>query len=165
MHKKHLVFCYLNKCPLSTLSLHKGALPSESLCTCRGVPMVVQPFFSHPPQQWCLAFPAGPVLLLGSPGCGILLPSLWHIAPSPSGCLHTANPSPFHGTDLRSLSLSAEYPARAFQPVVSGEVVQMIYVALSLFFPPQSTCCAFLSDFVDPQSWLISLPVRWLHWV
>lgn len=58
-------------------------------------------WWSHPPQDWHLAFPAGPVFLLNSLGCGVLLPS-------PSGCFHTANPCPFPGIDLQSLSLGAQ---------------------------------------------------------
>ena len=35
-------------------------------------------------------------------------PTIGTLLPSPSGCLHTANPSPLPGTDLWSLSLSAQ---------------------------------------------------------
>ena len=56
---------------------------------------------SHTPQQWHLAPPSVPGLLLGSLSCGIPLPS-------PSGFLPTANPSLLPRTDLWILSLSAQ---------------------------------------------------------
>ena len=51
------------------------------------------PSFSHPPQQWRLASPVGPGLLLCSFSCGAPLSNL-------SGCLHTANPSVLPKTDF-----------------------------------------------------------------
>ena len=51
---------------------------------------------------WAEASSCAPLaMVLCSPAHGTLLRS-------PSGCLHTANPSPFPGTDLWSLSLSAQ---------------------------------------------------------
>ena len=52
-------------------------------------------------------------------------------------------------------------PAWASQAVVSGPVVQMIYVALILLCCSQSSCCAFLGDFEVSPTWLIFLSVRW----
>ena len=50
---------------------------------------------------------------------------------------------------------------------MSWLVVQMIWPAVSLLCPPQSSCCAFLGDFEVPLSWLIFPSVRWLSrvWV
>ena len=53
----------------------------------------------------------GPDLLQGSLGCGIPaygIPAYGTLLLSPSGCLHTASPCPLLGTDLWSLSLSAQ---------------------------------------------------------
>ena len=80
-----------------------------------------------------------------------------HCSLAPSGCLHTANPSPLPGTDLWSLSLSAQPPPEHLRLWCPGAVVQMICVALSLLRPPQSTCCAFLCSCEDPLSRPISL--------
>ena len=63
---------------------------------------------------------------------------------SPSCSPHTANPSPFPGTDLWSVSGCG---VRA--------VVQMICAALTLLCP-QCSCCAFLHDFEVPLSRLVS---------
>ena len=100
-------------------------------------------------------FSCGPrPLLFFSPANGKLLPS-------PSGCLHRANPSPLPKTDLWSLSQCLVL-ARASQTVVSGTVLQMICAPLALLCPPQSSCCAFLSDFEVPSSLIFSLCFRWL---
>ena len=83
---------------------------------------------------------------LGSLSCDNLLTSLWYtvpLLPSPLGCLHTTNATPLPGTDLQSLSLSVQSFAQASQGVVSGVVVLMVFVALSLCLP-QSSCWAFL---------------------
>ena len=59
----------------------RSGLPSESLCMCREILMAVSPSSSCPPQQWCLASPVDPELLLDSLSFGILLPSPWHTSP------------------------------------------------------------------------------------
>ena len=82
--------------------------------------------------------------------------------PSPSGCHHTANPSPLPGTDLWSLSLRTQSPPKYLWLWYLGMVVEMVYAALILLCSPQSSCCAFLHDFEVPKSWLISPLVRWL---
>jgi len=77
------------------------------------------PLLLFPPQHWHLVSPVGPDLLPGSLCYGFPLPSPWRIAPStcdalfpsPSGSLHTANPSLFLGTNLQSLGLSAQPPS------------------------------------------------------
>ena len=51
--------------------------------------------------------------------------------------------------------VSVPSPAWVSQAVVSGPVVQMICVALTLLYP-QSNCCLFLGDFDIPPSQLIS---------
>ena len=61
-------------------------------------------------------------------GCGVALPSSWHSAPqpkahplpSPSGYVHTANPSPLPGTDLQRLSLGAQPPPKCLTLWCSG---------------------------------------------
>ena len=53
----------------------------------------------------CISWP----LPYGSLTCGALFLS-------PLGCLHTINPSPLLGTDLQSLSLSAQPPPKHLRP-------------------------------------------------
>ena len=92
---------------------------------------------------------------LSSPACGTSLPS-------PSGCLHKANPSCLPGTDLQSLSLSMQPLADHLRLWCPGVVVQMVFAVFSLLCPP-SSCCAFLHDFEVPPSRPISpSAVRWL---
>ena len=147
-----LVPCSLSKWPLPLVACARSAPPSESPCIHREIPMSVCSSSPHLPQQWWLASPEGPDLLLvpsavaftprsiayHTPVCGTLLPSS-------SGCLPTPNPSSFPGTDLQSLSL-CQAPTRAYQTVVSRSVVQMICMFLILLCSPQSNCCTFLGD-------------------
>ena len=141
---------------LSPIAYSRGTPPGNShLCRERysyGSP----PLSSCPPQQWHLGYPLGPdlswvpsTLAFGSPACGIPLPS-------PSGCLHTANPSALPGTNLWSLSLSAQPRPEHLRQWSPGVVVQVICVALTLFCPPQSILCTFLHDFEVHPSWPIS---------
>ena len=102
------------------------------------------PCSSHPPLQWHLAPPAGPGLLpipstlvLPSPTSGTLLPSCLD-------CLHTGNPSPFHGTDPWSLSLSTQLLPDHLRLWCLGVVVLVVCAPLALLCPPQSHCCTFL---------------------
>ena len=53
---------------------------------------------------------------------GILLPTHGTLLLSPLGCLHTANPSPLPGTDLQSLSLSAQPPPECFRLWCLGNI-------------------------------------------
>ena len=135
-------------------------------CTRKDIPMAVHLSSSHPSQQWCLASPMGPDLLLGSLSLGVLLPSLWHLAlqlwlPSPSACRHTVNPSPLPGDDLWYPSLSTQPPPKHLRLWYLGVVVQMVSVALTLLCPSQSSCCAFLVTL--RTLCLADLPlVRWL---
>ena len=119
-------------------------LPSPTVVTC----------FSccpRPPPGFLLPWRSTPQSIAHhSPACGTLLLS-------PLGWPNTANPSPLPRTDLWSPA-----PARVSQAVVSGVVVQMICVALTLLCPPQSSCCSFLDDSEVPLSWLISWLVSWL---
>ena len=82
--------------------------------------------------------------------------------PLPSGCLHIANHSPVPGSDLQSLTLSAQPPLKHLRLWCSGTVVVIVCVALTLLCPPQCHCCTLLQNFVVPSSQLISLSVRWL---
>ena len=61
---------------LPPIACARGSPPSESLYIHREIPMAVHLSSSHPPQQWHLASPVGPDLLLGSLGYGILPPSM-----------------------------------------------------------------------------------------
>ena len=80
--------------------------------------------------------------------------------PSPSGCLHTANPSPLLGTDLWSLSLSAQVPPERLRLGYPGRWCGCICAALALLCPPQSSCCTFLGNSEVSASQLISPSVR-----
>ena len=131
--------------------------------------MAVHPASSHPPNSgslfllWARPPPRFPwlwhsapqLMAFGDPTCGALLPS-------PSVCLHTANPSLLIGTSIQSLSLSTQPPPKHLRLWCLGAVAQMVCVALTLICPPQSSCCAFLHNFEVPLSWLISPSVRWL---
>ena len=64
--------------------------------------------------------------------------------PSPSGCLQTANSSDLPGTDLWSLSLSAQTLTENLKLWCPGAVALMICVALFQLCPPQSCCSTFL---------------------
>ena len=55
-------------------------------------------------------FSCRPDLLMGSLSWDVLFTSPWAPLPSPSACLHTANPSPLPRTDLQNLSLSTQPP-------------------------------------------------------
>ena len=77
--------------------------------------MVVHPSSSYPPQQWHLASPEGPDLLLGSLCSGVLLLSPWHTAPLPMiNCSLAPNAVSHHQTQssakdlVQSLSLIAQ---------------------------------------------------------
>ena len=129
-------------------------------------PPLFSPFLTMAPCFSCGPKPSPGFAL---PWCSIPLPIENHSPAhgtallSPLGCPHTANPNPFPGTDLRSLSLSAQHHhPRGVSDVVSVVVVQMICVALTLLCPPQSSCCDGLSDFEILPSQLISLSVRLL---
>ena len=79
------------------------SLPFESLRHAeRDIPMAVSPSSSCRPQQWCLA------LLWAQTSSWVLLALL----PSPSGCFHIANSTPFPRTDLWSLCLGAQPPSK-----------------------------------------------------
>ena len=66
--------------------------------------------------------------------------------------VYTQPTSPLSGTDLSSLSLSAQPLPECLRLWCPGAVVQMISVV-----PPQSNCCTFLRCFEDlPLSKLIS---------
>ena len=102
-----------------------------------------------PPQQSCLASPVGPGLLMLSLSSGALLSSPW--LPSPSGCLHTANPSPLPRIVLWSLSLSTQPLPEHLRLWCPGAAVMMVCAALSLLWHPQSGCCTFLWGFEFPS--------------
>ena len=115
------------------------------------------PLLLSPSLVWHLASPAGPDLLPGSLGFGTPLPSLGTLLPSPSGCLHTASPSPPPGTDLQRLVL-APSPCLSILGCGVWAVVQMICAALT----PRSSHCAFAGGFEFPLFLLIPLSIRWL---
>ena len=89
-------------------------------------------------------------------------PALGTLLLIPLGCLHTTNPRPLTRTDLLNLSLSTQPPPKPLRLWCPGAVVQMICVALTLLCPPQSSCCAFLSNFEVLLAQLISPSVRGL---
>ena len=129
------------------LPLLLSASPTMAPClSCRSGPSPRFPLPWHSPPQ--------PVLY-HSPARGALLLS-------PSGCPHTASPSPLPRTDLWSLNLSAQPLTECLGLVVSGLVVQLICVALTLLFCSQSRCCDFLRDFEVLLTRLIFPSARWL---
>ena len=67
------------------LAFTRGTPPSKNpnACMFREIPMAIHPSSSCPPQQWHLASPEGPDLLLGSLYCGILVSSPSHTTPLP----------------------------------------------------------------------------------
>ena len=104
---------------LPPIACARGAPPSGSPHVLRerdsyGGP----PSSSRPPQQRRLASPAGPAPTFPLLWCSAPQPVAHHSLacgaplPSPSGCLHTASPSPLPRTDLRSLRLSAQHPPK-----------------------------------------------------
>ena len=72
-----------------------------------------------------------------SPAHGTLLAS-------PSGCLHTANPSPPPKTDFQNLSLGTQ-PQGPSQAVVSNSSISMVPAALSLCLAFRSPVAALFS--------------------
>ena len=83
-------------------------------------------------------------------------PAFVTLLPGLTDCLRTANPSPLLGADLWSLSLSAQPPLESLGLCCLWEVVQMISVAFTLLYPPQSSCFTFLHNFEVLLSSLIS---------
>ena len=130
-------------------------LPERPQCAEKDIPMSVYPSSSCLPQQWPLTSSVGPGLLSWSLDCGTLLPRPWHTIPS--GCLHTANPSPLPRTDLQNLSLSAQPQPEHLPLWCLGAGVQMMCAVLTMLCPPQSSCCAFLCNLEVPWTWLIPL--------
>ena len=123
--------------------------------------MVVCPSFSRPPNN-------GTLLLLWAQtssevSSAMAFCSLAHGAmlPRPSGCLHTANPSPLLGIELRSVNLSAQPLLKHLSLWCLVAVVQIVCVA-HILLCPRSSCCAFLGNFEVPPSWQISPSIRWL---
>ena len=108
------------------------APPSESLSTCRErYSYGCLPFLLLPSTTMALCFPVGTDLILGSPALGALILSS-------SGCVHTANHCPLPGTDLWSLSLSAQPPSECHRLLYLGRWYQwsvllyLCFVLLSL---------------------------------
>ena len=130
-----------------------------------GLPLLL----SSPTLAPCLScgsgtFPRFPLPWLSTPQPLLYsYPAHGTLLRSPSGCLHNANPNPLPGTDLQSLSFSA-------QPHLSISgcgvcQVQMICAALSLLFHSHTCCCTFLGYFEISLTWLIFLSVKWFPWV
>jgi len=65
----------------TTSSPHKMCPTQEPACVQKKTFLWTHPSFYCPPQQWCLASPAGQDLLLSFFSSGTLLPSPWHTAP------------------------------------------------------------------------------------
>ena len=131
------------------------------MCSGKDIPMVVCPSFSRPPNN-------GSLLLLWAQtssevSSAMAFCSLAHGAmlPRPSGCLHTANPSPLLGIELRSVNLSAQPLLKHLSLWCLVAVVQIVCVA-HILLCPRSSCCAFLGNFEVPPSWQISPSIRWL---
>ena len=121
-------------------------LPSLTMAPCAPLSPRPAPGFS---RLWCSA-PQPVSIWLSSPHAPLY---------SPSG---TANPSLLPGNDLQRLSLSAQPPPEHLSLWCPEVLVLMICAALTLLWPPQSSCCTLLSDFEVPPSWLISPSVTWL---
>ena len=114
--------------------------------------MAACPSSSWARQQWQLASAVGPDLLLGSLGCGTLLPT-------PSGRLHTTSPGPLPGTDPLSQFSGCGQRVSGCGVLGGGTSVS---AALLLLCPLQSSCCALLPGFEVPPSQPISLLVQQL---
>ena len=131
----------------------RGALPSESLLVCRerysygNPPLLLLPFPTMAPCFSCEPRPPPrfPQLWCSVPQ-SMLFRFVAHGAPvpSPSGCLHTANPSSLPGTALWSPSLITQPPPECLRLCCLRVVVQMVCAARTLLCPPQSSCCTFL---------------------
>ena len=93
-HMRQLAGCSpCQRCPATeNLHVHRKYIPT-----------VVYPSSSHPPQQWCLASPAGPGLLPNPLSCCVLFPSLQYIC----------SLSPQDISIQPTLGLSQELTARA----------------------------------------------------
>ena len=148
---------------LCLCSLHKrSSAAQEPICVQRKMFLWWScPSSSHSPQQWHLASPMGPGLLLNTLGCGVIA----HGAPLPRSlrlCPHSQPQSSLQNRPPKPKS-QCPAPIRVSQAVLSQAVVLMVCVALSLLCPPQSSCCPFLQGFGDPPppSQLISPSVRW----
>ena len=105
-HKTHPASCSPSK---------KHPTAKSHACTEKNISVVVYPSSSYPPQLWLLASPVAytfshtpSAVVLCSSACDELLPSS-------SGYLHIANLSPLPGTDLWSLSLSAQPPSECLR--------------------------------------------------
>ena len=156
----------------SPIALASGVLPPQpepeaphplNVHTCAGreIPMVVCPSSTCPPQQQHLASPMGPNRLPGFLHYGAQLPSLWHTTPKPLRL--SPETALVHSQELTSQAwVSHPAPTQVSHAVVSGAVVQMICAALTQLYPPQSSCCNFLSNFDVSPSRFISSLVRWL---
>ena len=81
-----------------------GALLPESVCAEKKAPMVFLPLSLPAPQQWCLAFLAGPGFFLYTLCYGVQHPSPFR------GLLLAASPSLLPRSDVRSPSLSTQTP-------------------------------------------------------
>ena len=115
------------------------------------------PLLLSPPQQWRLISPVALDLLLGSLCCGFLCPSPYcttfpacgTLLPRLLCCLHTTNPSPLPGTDIRSINLSPQPPpaTRTSQSVVSAPGFQMSCASAAALFLESwrslQLCCSF----------------------
>ena len=158
----------LRKWPLATHSLFQNFPAFKVLSCVQGDSYGGLPLLSPSPTI-VPCFSCGP-----RPSPGFTL--LWHSAPqpiaqhspahgtlllSPSGCLHTANPSLLPGIKFWSLSLRAQPPPDCLRLWCPWRWCSW-YLRLTLLCHPQSSCCTFFGDFDVPLSWLISPSVRWL---
>ena len=144
------------------------APPSESPCTCRernsngGPPLLLLPSTTMAPCFSCRPRPPPS------------FPQLWCSTPQPLGLrslapsvyLCTPSPSPLPGSDLCSLSLSTHPPPKHLKLWRPGAVVlPIVFAALSLLCPLQSSCCTFFCSLEVPPSQLIFPSDRWLPWL
>ena len=115
--------------------------PRTSACAEKDVPMTVLTLLNNGFSLFLWAQASSHTLspvTFGSPAHRALLPI------APSGCVHTANPSPLPGTDFQSLSLSAQPSPECLRYGVPGSGTDGLCSSLSALSSSVQLLCFFL---------------------
>ena len=134
-------------------------LPSESSCVCRDLLWSTPPLLPSPTM--CL-LPQAQNSSQVPFSVVIHTPALGALCPSTSGCLHRVNLSPLWGTDLQSLTHSAQPPSKHLRLWCPSRWYWWSVLFFLCFSLLSLAAGAFLWSFEVPPSWLISLSVRWV---